>query len=174
MLMRFNVLVKEIMKKDLKTVKSGDRIKKAAEIMRKNKIGSVLVNGKDIAIVTATDIVYKHVATGKGKTVKDIMTKDVVRISPNKTIEHAARLMTEKNIEKLPVFEKDKLVGIVTATDILRIEPALFETLLERLMISEKGGKEEQAEFFECESCGNYSDDVKEVNGVYICSECEG
>lgn len=172
--MRLNILVKEIMKKDVKVVKPSETIKKAAIILKKNNIGSVLIDGKSPGIVTATDIVYKYVAAGKGRTVKDIMTKDVIRISPGKTIEQAARLMTERNVEKLPVYEKDRLVGIITATDVLRVEPALFETLLERIRISSVPEKDDQMEFFECETCGNYSDDVKEINGVYVCSECEG
>ena len=67
----------------------------------------------------------------------------LVRVSPDKTIEEAARIMVEKGIEKLLVFEMDRLAGIITNNDILRIEPALVEIMLERL----KFGKREMRFF---------------------------
>jgi signal-transduction protein with cAMP-binding, CBS, and nucleotidyltransferase domain len=170
--MRFNVLVKEIMNKDVKKVSPDATVKEAATIMKNESIGSVIVDSDPMGIVTATDIVYNYVSDKKGETVKDVMTNNVIRISPNKTIEHAAKLMTERNIEKLPVFENDKLIGIITATDILSVEPALFETLLERIKMTGSPIREDNLDFAECESCGNYSDDVKEVEGVYMCKDC--
>lgn len=172
--MKYNVLVGEVMSQNIVTVDMDDPIGKAAEKMRETGARAVLVmGGKNIkGIVTTTDIVYKHVAERKGETAKDIMSSELVKISPNRTIEEAARLMVTKGIEKLPVFDKERLAGMITSVDILRVEPALFEILLERQKAGAMPDKEEDLGFSECENCGNYSDDLEEVQGVYMCSEC--
>lgn len=172
--MKYNVLVGEVMNRKVVTIDMNESVEKAAKMLKEKNIGSVIVMGeKNIkGIVTATDIVHKYIAERKGGLVKDIMTKDLVKISPNRTIEEASRLMVVKNIEKLPVFDKDRLVGILTASDILRVEPALMEVLLERMKMGSRRGRDEEYNFAECENCGNYSDDVEEVDGVYMCSEC--
>lgn len=166
-------LVKDVMRKRIKTIKDTASVKAAARIMEKNRIGSVVVlkKNKIVGIVTKTDIVYKHVAKGK-RTLKEIMTKRPIKISSNKTIEEAAKTMTENNIEKLLVFDKGKVVGIISITDILKVEPALFTILLERLR--QKGPVLESQEpmFGVCEACGNYSDELREVNGLWVCPSC--
>ncbi len=171
--MKLKVLVGEVMRKDVMKVSMDDSIKKAAQIMKNKKIGSVVVFGeKNVkGIVTTSDIVYKYVAESRGEKVSNIMTTELVTISPHKTVEEASKLMVEKSIEKLLVMDKDRLLGIITSNDILRIEPALFEILLERMKIGASLNAE-AAEFVECEVCGNYSDDVEETDGVYKCEEC--
>jgi CBS domain-containing protein len=52
--------------------------------------------------------------------VKEIMTNHVITISRDASVKEAARLMMEKKIGCLPVVENEKLVGLVTETDILR------------------------------------------------------
>ena len=171
--MRLNVLVGEVMTKNVMAVALDDPIDKAARIMRDNGIGSVVVIGeKNVkGIVTTTDIVYRHVAEGKGRVVSDIMTRNIVSIEPTKTIEDAARLMVEKAVEKLLVFDMGKLVGVITNNDIIRIEPTLYEILLERMKM---GGRQQRGamEFAQCEVCGNYTDDVEESDGMCACSSC--
>jgi CBS domain-containing protein len=145
--MKYTVQVGEVMKKDIKKVDMDDSIELAAKIMRDERIGSVVVVGeKNVkGIVTTSDIVYKHVAQGSGGKVKDIMTTGLITIDPSKSIEEAANMMVEKKIEKLLVFDMGKMVGIITNNDIIRVEPALFEILLERL----KMGARDDVEFME-------------------------
>lgn len=173
--MKFSVRIGEVMNRSVRTVDMDEPIENAARMMKEEKIGSVVVMGaKNVkGIVTTSDIVYKHVAEGRGSVVSDIMTTDIASISPEKTIEDAAHLMVERGVEKLLVFNMDRLAGIITSNDILKIEPSLFETLLEMLKSVRKGIREEEFEFLECEICGNYTDDIEEVNGVYTCSECK-
>jgi CBS domain-containing protein len=52
--------------------------------------------------------------------IKEIMTPNVVTIAPDASVKDAARIMLEKKIGCLPVVEDDKLIGIITETDILR------------------------------------------------------
>src|SRR3989338_1384481 len=99
--MKLNVLVGEVMVKELKTITSDYDIKEAAKIMKKERVGSLIVmsGGNISGILTAQDIVHKHVAEGKGRQVKDIMTHEVITIDPKKTIEEAARIMANNKIE---------------------------------------------------------------------------
>lgn len=172
--MKLNVTVGEVMKRVVKTINMNDSITKAAKIMKNQRIGSVVVMGeKNIkGIITTRDIVYKHVALGKGKKASDIMSKELITVSPGTRIEDAARLMVKKGIEKLLVVDRGNMEGIITSTDILTIEPALFEILLERMKIGSGPIRENQIEFLQCDRCNNYSDEVEEVNGVYMCKEC--
>ncbi len=56
-----------------------------------------------------------------GAKAEDLMSKDVIWIKENDTVEDAATLMVEKGISRLPVFRKGKLVGIVSKADILKV-----------------------------------------------------
>jgi CBS domain-containing protein len=176
--MKYEANVSDIMETDVKIVQLEDTIKKAAEIMSSFRIGSVLVMGEKHlkGIVTAEDIVYKHVAKGSGNTVSDIMTRDPMTIKSGASVEEAARLMAEKRIKKLPVVDMSgRVTGIITASDIVRIEPALHEILLEVLKVSAPGSTAppRSTQMFQCEMCGNYSDGVEEIDGVWICEDCE-
>jgi CBS domain-containing protein len=174
--MRYEATIREVMNANVKTVDMMDSIQKAAQIMSQFRIGSVIVMGDKniIGIVTAEDIVYKHVAQGQGGTVSSIMTRNPITIGPEQRLDDASRIMTEKKIKKLPVVENGKIVGIITASDIVKIEPALHEILLEQLKITRPGSAEPPAGgMFQCEMCGNYSDEVQELDGVWVCPGCE-
>jgi predicted transcriptional regulator len=171
--MKLSILVGDVMTKNVKHVDINDTVEKAAQIMRDEKIGSVIVMGeKNVkGIVTTSDIVYKHVAGKKGNYVRDVMSTDLVTTTPSATIEESARLMVKHNVEKILVFDKDKFVGIITNNDIIRVEPAIIEIMLEKMKMGAwrlRGDIPVTA----CESCGNYSDNIEEVNGAYLCQEC--
>ena len=61
--------------------------------------------------------------------VKQVMSSVPITISPNAGILEAANLMKEKNIRRLPVVKGDKLVGIITEMDILKVQPSQATTL---------------------------------------------
>ncbi len=93
--------------------------------MRENNISSLLVKHKgDFAgIVTEKDIINKVVAEelypGDIK-VNEIMSKDLVTVSKNESIEEAAKLMRKKGVRRLVVLEDERIVGIITETDIAK------------------------------------------------------
>ncbi len=172
--MKLETRVREVMVKQIKAVPINTKIKDVAAIMKNNRIGSVVVLDKKknvVGIVTKSDIVFKYVLEGKKK-LEDVMTKKLIKISPNKTIEEAARKMIRHGIEQLLVFEKGRFIGLISETDILRVEPALFEVLVESLKLKGPVYQEEESMFGVCESCGNYSDDLRLVNGLWLCPEC--
>jgi CBS domain-containing protein len=131
------MFIKDIMKKDVLTLGKNASVKDTLELMTENHAGSVvIVEGSKIAgIVTEGDILSKIVNENRGleTTIDKIMTKSVITISPAEKIEKAAELMTESKIKKLPVMNKNKLVGIVTITDIVASGVNLENEILEEL-----------------------------------------
>jgi CBS domain-containing protein len=135
--------VKEIMITEVKTISISSTIKDAAQKMTENRIGSLVAvtDSKLAGILTERDILSKVVALSKQSAkmkVKDVMTKEVVMIDPEKDIMDAAEVMMEKRIKKLPVVIKNQLVGIVTAWDICMAEPKLIEQIGELIQLSDK------------------------------------
>ena len=137
------MIVKEIMKTDVVKVAATTNVQEAAKMMTEKEIGCLLVvdEHKLLGIVTEDDIIRKVVREGKppqDTTIKQIMVSEVVHISPEMTIEDAAELMTNKNIKKLPVVDDKKLLGIVTATDMVAAEPKMMEHLGELILYAKK------------------------------------
>jgi CBS domain-containing protein len=127
------MIVKEVMNRNVKTIRPEDTIKFAAQIMNENRLGALVVvsgSGEVVGILTERDILENVVATGKSAdnvSVKEVMTPNIITISPDKTLEEAANIMTENKIKKLPVVENGSLVGIITATDLIAYEKNLIE-----------------------------------------------
>jgi len=137
------MLVKEAMTKNVIVVNPDATIKDAAKIMTQQRVGSLLVieGNKLVGIITELDIIWKVVAGDldpKITLVRDVMTKQVVSVKANQTLEDATEIMVENSIKKLPVLEDDKLVGIITATDLISVQPKMIEALAKLLLFEEK------------------------------------
>jgi len=109
-------------------------VKEAAKAMAKWKIGSlVIMDGKrPVGIITEGDI-SKGVARGldPAKALVSVQRKKLVTVEPGERIEVAAKTMAAAGVKKLPVMEKQELVGIVTQTDIVNSSFALVTSLKE-------------------------------------------
>lgn len=118
--------VKDVMIKNVKTISPSASMAEAAKLMKKNRIGSlVVVEGeRPIGIITERDLAYKIIAEEKGvdMTVREVMTADLKTAEPEKSIKDAARLMAAHVIRRLPVVEGGRLVGIISIEDIMRAE----------------------------------------------------
>jgi CBS domain-containing protein len=137
------MLVKEIMITDVKTTMPNSTVQEAAKKMSDYSIGCLIVvdKGKLSGIVTERDMIRKLMAKGKSPSktpIKSIMTKDVIMIAPDTDIEEASEVMIDKRIKKLPVLEKDNLIGIITAMDIVAAQPKLIEQISELFIIPGK------------------------------------
>jgi CBS domain-containing protein len=136
------MFVKEIMTTDVKTIRPEDNIKRLAEMMVKNKIGSLVVvegSGEVVGIATERDIIEDIILLGKSPEevkVRDVMTKDIITVNPDSSLEEAAEVMVNHKIKKLPVIDKGRLVGIVTATDLIAYENRLVEKISSLIMAS--------------------------------------
>ena len=140
------MLVKEVMNKDVKTIRPNENIQKAAEIMNKNRIGSLVVldgSGAIAGILTERDIMNKVVALDRKASevsVSEIMTTKLITIPSEISLEDAAELMTKYKIKKLPVVDEGQLVGMVTASDLIAYETELVEKVAELLTVSKATG----------------------------------
>jgi CBS domain-containing protein len=113
----------EVMTTDPRTVTTDDSLTDAAKIMRDEDVGAVIVteNGKVCGIVTDRDITVRAIAEGKdpaGTAIDEICTRDPTVLSPTEDAGDAVRLMTEKNIRRLPVVDDGQPVGIVSLGDL--------------------------------------------------------
>ncbi|MDF2676477.1 MAG: yhcV [Bacillota bacterium] len=123
------MILKDIMTSDIASLNSSDSIQKAAKLMAQYNIGSVPIceNKQVVGIVTDRDIALRSVADGKDvnqQKVGDIMTKDVVTGSPSMNVHEAAKLMSDKQIRRIPVVQNNSLVGMVSLGDI-SLQPQL-------------------------------------------------
>lgn len=94
-------------------------LREAAKIMSDRNIGGLIVLRKDkiVGIIAESDVL-KNVSRLNSK-VSTAMTKNVVTIDKSDTVDHASLVMKQNKIKRIPVLDKDKLVGIITATDII-------------------------------------------------------
>lgn len=124
--------VKEIMKKVV-TINKRATIKAASALMSKKNIGCLVVVEKDliVGIITERDILkYISHSNNLNALVEDIMTENVITIDSNASLEEAANCMFQNKIKKLPVVEKEKLIGIITATDLIANTESIDEPFL--------------------------------------------
>jgi CBS domain-containing protein len=121
--------VKEVMNKAV-VVEDDFTLKQAAKVMSDKGIGSLIImkGDKIIGIITERDVM-KNVNKLSSK-ISSVMSGDVATIEENDTIDNAAMIMGEKKIKRLPVLHKGKLIGIITATDILANSNAMNEEFL--------------------------------------------
>ena len=117
------MLVKDIMSKNLITVKESDTLQHAAELMQQYDVGilPVVCEGKLCGVITDRDIVTRGVC--KSKDVCDIpvsncMSKSTVCANPDQQIEDAAKTMAAEQVRRVPVTENGCLCGILSIGDI--------------------------------------------------------
>lgn len=103
-------------------------MKEACELMKKIDADSLLVikERKLIGIITHSDIVNKLVVSDRIPStvkIKDIMTKKVISIEDSENVDFAAATMTKKGFSHIPITNKGKIVGMLTADQILKHAP---------------------------------------------------
>ena len=117
--------VEDVMRKNVVTVSSNESIVLAAGKMSEHNISSIVVMDSDtiVGIVTERDLLRKvTIQEKKDKNdISRIMSYPVTTIPPHTSIFEAGRIMKDKKIKRLPIAEDEKLVGIVTQTDLIRV-----------------------------------------------------
>ena len=116
-------------------------IAEASNLMKQEKVHRLPVLDKEkrlVGIITEKDILYATPSPASSLsihemayllsklTVKKLMSKNVVTITKDTTVEEAARMMVDQDLSSLPVLEGDKLIGIVTKSDMFKILLELF------------------------------------------------
>ncbi len=141
---------KDIMTREVITVRQDTPIKDLAEILWKNRISGVPVldeAGKIVSVVTESDLIDQtkkvHIPTMinlldsviflesskkteqeirkmSGNTAGDISSSDLITVTEDTGLDEIATIMSEKNLHTLPVMQDDKLVGVIGKSDIIR------------------------------------------------------
>ena len=93
--------------------------------MNRLRIGAIVIleNGKLAGIFTERDVLRRVVGAGvdtKVMLVSDVMTRDVLTVTPETTVEEVAAMFTEKRCRHLPVVSGEKLIGLISIGDISR------------------------------------------------------
>lgn len=126
------MLVRDIMTRNVITITSDTYVLDAERIMEVNRIGRLPVvdDGKLVGIVTKNDVLKASPASTTPSnqrqlfylmsklTVKEVMKREVLTISPDTTIEKSVALAQKNKVGSLPVVEGGRVVGILTTNDI--------------------------------------------------------
>jgi CBS domain-containing protein len=177
------MLVKDVMTSPAITIEENGSANRVAVLMDKHDVGCIIVSTaamKPIGIITEKDLVVRVLAKNlKPDLVKarDAMTSPLMTIEPDVTVTDAARRMSRLNIRRLGVIYKEQLVGIVSSKDILGVMPELLEIIQEKAYIegeniSEEAEKETAPLVGNCDRCGRWSDDLRDINGEFLCEDC--
>jgi CBS domain-containing protein len=122
----------------------------AIRFMDEKNVGAlpVLDNGKLVGIVSERDYTRKVILKGRSSketTVSEIMTKQLVTVSPRESVTECMRIITEKRVRHLPVLEGTDLVGILSIGDVVNwlisAQKAMIDNL-ERYTLAEIKDKE--------------------------------
>jgi CBS domain-containing protein len=137
--------IEQIMTQEVVTITPENTLYEAARIMGEKHVGSLIVVKYDtpVGVITERDLLREVVAreidlekdwlvggvTIKEEKVEEIMSYPLTTISITSSIKEAAQMMIEKKIRRLAVRESGKVVGIITASDLIRSLPEVPETM---------------------------------------------
>ena len=165
----------DVMTKKPTVVGPDSLLEYSIKLMLKERVGSLIIEENRVlrGIVTEKDLVEKVVLQRldpKKTKISKIMNTILVTVKPDADVLDAVKLMTQYEIRRLPVVDKEnKLFGMLTINDVLRVQPELFEMILDKSRLFSS-----RRDFIDsdCESCKNYSL-VRKINGRFLCQECE-
>lgn len=177
------IKVGDLMTRNFVYVSPDTNLKECAKTLVKKRVGSLLVKEEDAlkGILTEKDIIWAIVKKSydnlENVKASALMKRKITTIKPGADITDALKKMKKKSVRRLPVVEKKKLIGYITANDILRIDPGLFQAIAQTIQIKEekekikRRGITAQRKSGICEECGTfellYSDSPQ-----WLCDEC--
>jgi CBS domain-containing protein len=109
----------------IESISPKSTVYEALEKMSEKEIGALVVLDKKkvVGIISERDYARKVILLGKTSKqtlVKEVMTTNLVSVTPDTSVEDAMVLMTGKHVRHLPVFEKTKFVGIISIGDVVK------------------------------------------------------
>ena len=115
-----------------------DTVYRALQLMAENNVGAVMICDGDhmVGIFTERDYCRKIILMGRSSVntpIQDIMTKKMVTVCLDSTLEECMELMTKYHIRHLPVQDEDKIVGIVSMRDVMEAIIAFKQDRIDRL-----------------------------------------
>jgi CBS domain-containing protein len=177
--MTTRVLVRDIMNSPVISASPQHTIKNIATKMKEERIGSIVImeNGKAAGIVTDWDIVSNAVV--KDVKPSEVKASDIMQtlhtIEGEEGVTEAARVLRQHNIKRLGVVYKNRLVGIISASDVIAVTPDLVDVISEKaaVMRGEIGRPAGNISGY-CDECGEWSDLLQFNEGTFMCEECRG
>ena len=126
--------VEDVMVEEVKTVEADATVMMAVKRMNVHEIGCLIVtkSSKPIGIVTERDLLKRVLAESRDpeKTgICEVMSAPLMFVDPKMDIEDAVRFMFKMKIKKLPIVRREKLLGLVTLTDLVRVQPQMMSIL---------------------------------------------
>lgn len=132
--MKNTATVKDIMTTNVITLSSSDKLENAEKLFKKNNIRHIPIvdNGEIVGMLSYSDLLRLSFADLTNEefeidafiyemfTIKQIMAKNLTMVPPNTTIKKVAQMLVEKEFHALPIVKNEKLLGIVTSTDLSR------------------------------------------------------
>jgi len=177
--MTTRVLVRDIMNSPVISASPQHTIKDIATKMKEERIGSIVImeNEKAAGIVTDWDIVSNAVV--KDVKPSEVKASDIMQalhtIEGEEGVTEAARVLRQHNIKRLAVVYKNRLVGIISASDVIAVTPDLVDVISEKaaVMRGEIGRSAGNISGY-CDECGEWSDLLQFNEGTFMCEECRG
>jgi len=177
--MTTRVLVRDIMNSPVISASPRHTIKDIATKMKEERIGSIVImeNEKAAGIVTDWDIVSNAVV--KDVKPSEVKASDIMQtlhtIEGEEGVTEAARVLRQHNIKRLAVVYKNRLVGIISASDVIAVTPDLVDVISEKaaVMRGEIGRSAGNISGY-CDECGEWSDLLQFNEGTFMCEECRG
>ncbi|KGD96873.1 DUF294 nucleotidyltransferase-like domain-containing protein [Rhizobium sp. YS-1r] len=135
--------VGDLMSKPPLVCSSKDSVRHAAELMRDRKVSSlgVVDNGTFVGIVTTRDLAARVLAEGLdpvNTSVSTVMTRDPIGLTEQDLGSDVLNLMLERGVGHLPVVEGDRIVGMITQTDLTRFQAVSSALLIHEASTAEK------------------------------------
>ena len=118
-----NDSIRDIMDRDVFTVRDVADIDELIDELKEKDVGGFpIVNAEDevVGIVEEKDLVRQIAGAVTGQSIEDVMTTNLITITPGTTIKDTSRFMIANDMRRLPVIQEDNLIGLITTTDILR------------------------------------------------------
>lgn len=127
--------IKDVMTRKVVSIAPEESVSVAARSLSRNNIGSLPVctgDGRLRGVVTDRDIVLRSVAANEDagqQAVREIMTRRLITVAPEDSLEQAAGLMAKEQVRRLPVVSAGKLVGMVSTKDLLQAPGMTMEAV---------------------------------------------
>jgi CBS domain-containing protein/DNA-directed RNA polymerase subunit RPC12/RpoP len=110
--------VEDVMTTDVITVREQETRQQAARLLSQHHISGLPVVNDDnavVGVVTEYDVIGKE-----GKTVGDIMTRAVISVTPDTSLDEVSRILVHERIKRLIVLDQGRLVGIISRADLVK------------------------------------------------------
>jgi len=181
--METGIKVGDLMTRNFIHVLPTTNLHECAKIMLKKRVGSLIIseNNELRGILTEKDIIWAVIKKSKKDLreifAKDLMKRKVVTVKPSADVVEVLQKVKKTKLRRFPVVENNKVIGMITTKDILRVDPGLYESISETMSIREEtkklAGIPSRVRRSEgtCEECGNLGRVFNDA-GTWLCEKC--